>query len=187
MEIHDHYQKVTCFNQRDGAVGGTKWISYWNHIEETIGVLVVNQKNLVVAARFGRGSKEPWSAFGKVGCASRGDECFKAKDKAHNPLSLLDGGIWQFEDGTCLYEGQIFDLLKRSKRNHAKQWELYSNKSMKLFERHLSPTRKMKSYTNYAWRLIDEWCPTWCAAFRTGKMQTHSRFAFESSTHESEE
>jgi hypothetical protein len=30
---------------------------------------VVNQKNLVVAARFGRGSKEPWSAFGKVGFA----------------------------------------------------------------------------------------------------------------------
>jgi hypothetical protein len=54
---------------------------------------VVNQKKLVVAARFRRGSNEPWSALGKVGCASSGDERFKAKDKACNPLSLLDGGI----------------------------------------------------------------------------------------------
>jgi hypothetical protein len=54
---------------------------------------VVNQIFFIVAARFGRGSKEPWSDSRRVGCTSRRNECFKVKDRACKPLSLSNGGI----------------------------------------------------------------------------------------------
>lgn len=61
--------------------------------KKTIGVVVVNQLFFIVVARFGRGSKEPWSDSRKVGCASRGNERFKVKDITRKPLSLSNGGI----------------------------------------------------------------------------------------------
>lgn len=61
--------------------------------KKAIGVVVVNQFFFIVIARFGRGSKEPWSDSRRVGCASRGNERFKVKDRAPKPLSLSNGGI----------------------------------------------------------------------------------------------
>jgi hypothetical protein len=62
------------------------------------------EKNLVVIAKLGRGPNESWCGSGRIKYASEGNESVKAKGRVRKPLPLLNGGVRQLEDETCIYE-----------------------------------------------------------------------------------
>ncbi len=66
------------------------------------------------------GSEELECDSRRVGCASRRDEGFKAEGEACKPLPLLDGRVWQLENGTCIYEGWTFDLSEEEKKESSR-------------------------------------------------------------------
>jgi hypothetical protein len=65
----------------------SKWLKV------VIGVIIVNQKKLVVATRFGGGSVEFLCYLGGVGFLDEGDEGIEAKGTTCKLLPPLDGGI----------------------------------------------------------------------------------------------
>jgi len=72
------------------VVGGAKWIIYWNGAKLATRLAEVNQKNLVVVARFGGG-------MAKSQCYLGGDEGVETKGRACRPLPPPNGGIWQLK------------------------------------------------------------------------------------------
>jgi hypothetical protein len=63
-----------------------------------------------------RDSKKSWCGSRGVGYASKGNEGTKVKGETCKPLSLLDGGVQQLEDGTCIYESRTSNLSKKGAR-----------------------------------------------------------------------
>jgi hypothetical protein len=76
------------------------------------GVVAVNRKNLVVAARLGGGPKESWCGLRRVSYVNRGNVGIKVEGKTCRPLPLSNGKVRQLEDGTCIYESQTSNLLE---------------------------------------------------------------------------
>ncbi len=55
--VSNLYRKIIYFCKKEViAVGRANWITYWNHVKATTRVVVVIWQNLVVVAKFGRGS-----------------------------------------------------------------------------------------------------------------------------------
>jgi len=58
-----------------------------------------------------KGSKKSWCGSRGVGYTDKGNEGVKVKGETHK--LLLDGGVQQLENGTCIYESQTFNLSKK--------------------------------------------------------------------------
>ncbi len=106
-----------------------------------------------------RGSIKPGCDSGRVRCASKGDEGFKAECRTRKPLPLPYGGVWQFEDGACIYGNQIFDLLEEEFEEPSQTMGVIEGKNWwNHLILHSNPTEKMRSCTKCISKLIDIWC-----------------------------
>lgn len=67
----------------------------------------------MLTTKFGGGMTKFWSYSGGVGFFSKWDEGVGVEGGICIFLPPSDGGIWQFKDGTCIYEDNFFHLLKK--------------------------------------------------------------------------